>query len=102
MDYQVIYRTTYLDRIRPFVGKQLIKVLTGQRGVGKSYILKQLILQSIQNQPESTSIYVNKEDMQYASIKTADDLHQYVLEHTKSGFQNNVYIDEIQTIKEFE
>lgn len=82
MDYQVIYRTTYLDRIRPFVGKQLIKVLTGQRGVGKSYILKQLILQSIQNQPESTSIYVNKEDMQYASIKTADDLHQYVLEHT--------------------
>lgn len=102
MNNNIIYRKTYLDRIRPFVGKQLIKVLTGQRRVGKSYILKQLLHQNTQDQPESNSIYINKEDMQFASIKTAEDLHQYVLGHTKSGSRNNVYIDEIQEIKHFE
>lgn len=38
----IIDRPLYTDRIAPFVGKGIIKVLTGQRRVGKSYILKQL------------------------------------------------------------
>lgn len=33
----------YTDKIRPFVGKNIIKVLTSQRRVGKSYILYQLM-----------------------------------------------------------
>jgi predicted AAA+ superfamily ATPase len=36
-------RSTYLDKIKPFIGQQIIKVLTGQRRVGKSYLLYQLI-----------------------------------------------------------
>lgn len=34
----LITRNNYLDAIRPFTDKQLIKVLTGQRRVGKSVI----------------------------------------------------------------
>lgn len=102
MENEVIYRKSYLERIQPFIGKQLIKILTGQRRVGKSYILKQLILQTRKNSPESNIIYINKEDMQFASIKTADDLYQYVLDHTKTGIQNMVFIDEIQEINHFE
>ena len=39
---QLINRQYYTDLIAPFIGKNIIKVLTGQRRVGKSYILKQL------------------------------------------------------------
>jgi predicted AAA+ superfamily ATPase len=35
-------RDLYLKRIAPFIGKPVIKVLTGMRRVGKSYLLRQL------------------------------------------------------------
>lgn len=38
-----IHRPTYTDKIKPFVGKQIIKILTGQRRVGKSYVLYQMV-----------------------------------------------------------
>jgi len=36
-----IPRLVYSERIKPFIGKEIIKVITGQRRVGKSYILFQ-------------------------------------------------------------
>jgi len=36
-------RPIYLDKIRPFMGKDIIKVLIWQRRVGKSYVLFQII-----------------------------------------------------------
>jgi predicted AAA+ superfamily ATPase len=38
-----IKRSHYEKLIKPYIGKDLIKVLIGQRRVGKSYILKQTI-----------------------------------------------------------
>ena len=43
MKKDLIYRQRYLDTVRPFIGKQLIKVFTGQRRVGKSYLLFQIM-----------------------------------------------------------
>ena len=40
---QIESRNTYLDRVRPFIGKNIIKVFTGQRRVGKSYLLFQIM-----------------------------------------------------------
>ena len=37
-----IPRPLYTDRFKPYIGKDLIKVITGQRRVGKSVILSQL------------------------------------------------------------
>lgn len=39
---KLINRPAYTDRIVPFINKNIIKVLTGQRRVGKSCILSQL------------------------------------------------------------
>ena len=36
-------RNTYVDRIRPFMRKTLVKVMVGHRRVGKSFILYQLM-----------------------------------------------------------
>lgn len=55
-----IKRDLYSKRIQPFINKGVIKVLTGQRRVGKSYILRQL-MNEIENQhPKANIIYINK------------------------------------------
>ncbi|MDR2844231.1 MAG: ATP-binding protein [Candidatus Symbiothrix sp.] len=97
-----IIRSKYQNKITPFIGKQLIKVLTGQRRVGKSFILKQIILQIEKEDPTAHILYINKEDMSFDSIQTAHDLNNYVLQHTKEGIKNYVFIDEIQEIAQFE
>ena len=102
MENTIIPRPQYMNRIKPFVGKQLIKVLTGQRRVGKSYILRQLMQDAEAISPTSNIIYINKEDMRFDKIKTAEDLYDYVQKKSKEGVLNRVYIDEIQEIKNFE
>jgi len=47
----IIPREHYLQQVSPFVGKNLIKVLTGQRRVGKSYLLFQLMQHILQQDP---------------------------------------------------
>lgn len=102
MPEEIIFRQKYQDKIQPYIKKQLIKVLTGQRRVGKSYILKQLMQQISINEPESNIVYINKEDLSFDKIKSASDLNTYVIENTVKGVSNYIFIDEIQEIKEFE
>lgn len=95
-------REQYIARISPFMNQAIVKVLTGQRRVGKSYLLFQLI-KKIQNEvPEASIIYINCEDFEFESIQTAKDLHEYVLSHRKEGQRNYIFIDEIQDIVDFE
>lgn len=94
-------RASYLKRLRPFIGKQLIKVLTGQRRVGKSYLLYQIIAHIRAIEPEAPIIYVNKEDLAFATIKNAEDLHAYIMAHKAQG-KTYVFIDEIQDIVGFQ
>ena len=102
MKKDLIYRQRYLDTVRPFIGKQLIKVFTGQRRVGKSYLLFQ-IMQEIRSADEHAPIiYINKEDLSFSHLKTAQELADFVLSEKKHGQKNYVFIDEIQEIANFE
>lgn len=95
-------RLTYLKKVLPFIDKQVIKIFTGQRRVGKSYLLFQ-IMQYIQQQNKKAAIiYINKEDLTFVSIQTAQQLYDYILLHKSKSKKNYVFIDEIQEIKEFE
>jgi predicted AAA+ superfamily ATPase len=98
----LIIRERYAAKIQPYVGKQLIKVITGQRRVGKSYILRQTMAHIRQLDAEAHIIYVDKESMAFAAIKTAEDLNSYVHQNAKQGVANYVFIDEIQEIAQFE
>ena len=99
---QLIKRTSYTERIAPFINKNIIKVLTGQRRVGKSCILQQIQDHIMQTQPESNTICINKELEEYSFIRTHDDLSQYVKDHLKEGKANYLFIDEVQDIQGFE
>ncbi len=98
----IIYRPTYTDAIIPFIGKNIIKVLTGQRRVGKSCILKQIQEYIDKTRPESNTIFINKEFDEFLSIRTNEDLSEYVSNHMKQGVENYLFIDEIQDIEGFE
>lgn len=102
MDEDIIFRSKYSEKLVPFIGKQLIKVLTGQRRVGKSYILKQTILYISQIDPSAHIVYINKENLVFDSIRNAGDLNNYVLNNTKEGVVNYIFVDEIQEIEQFE
>ena len=58
---EYITRQHYLDRVKPYIGKDIIKVITGQRRVGKSYLLFQIMDVVTAADPEAQIIYINKE-----------------------------------------
>lgn len=97
----ILSRPHYLEKIQPFINQPIIKVITGQRRVGKSYLLFQIINLILEQQPEANIIYINKEDLAFSSIRTASDLNDYVLAHKAVKSKTYVFIDEIQDIKDF-
>jgi uncharacterized protein len=96
-----IAREAYLSRLRPFYNKQLIKVLTGQRRVGKSYLLSQIMTEILEQFPKANCIFINKEKHEFDEITDYKELHEYVEKKSVPGM-NYLFIDEVQDIKEFE
>jgi uncharacterized protein len=77
-------------------------VLVGQRRVGKSSLLVQL-MEIIQLQDEKANIiYINKELFEYDGLRNHKDLMAQVIEKTKNEVNNYLFIDEIQDIENFE
>lgn len=98
----LIKRQEYIEQIIPFMQKNLIKVLTGQRRVGKSFLLYQLMEHILQSNPDANLIYINFEDFAYSKIQTAEDMYTYILSKSKKKGINYIFIDEIQEVADFE
>ena len=97
-----IPRLRYLERIQPFIGKDLIKVITGQRRVGKSFLLFQIMDAIREKQPKTTFVYINKELDEFSQITDYKELLDYVKTIPRTGEKIVLVIDEIQDIQEFE
>ena len=98
----LIFRDKYFQKIRPFINKNLIKVLTGQRRVGKSYLLLQIKEEIKRADINANIIYINKEDFEFRFIKDSEDLYRFTESKISSKNRNYLMIDEVQDIKEFE
>ncbi len=100
----MIKRELYMKRIRPFIGSDLIKVMTGIRRCGKSVMLeliKQELIESGVNPIQFISI--NFEDLSYSHLQTAKSLHDEITNRAKD-IDGKVYLffDEIQEVKDWE
>lgn len=100
-------RVSYTERIKRALGNTLIKVLTGQRRVGKSYIMRQLMDSLVKEQhlnPKNI-LYLNMEMYELSSVSDADALAQliglYEAEIQPNG-KVYIFIDEIQTVSGWE
>jgi predicted AAA+ superfamily ATPase len=80
-----IERPIYLERIKPHIGKNIIKVLVGQRRVGKSSLLLQLMDIIGQQDPTSNIVYINKELFEHDSLRNYKDLMKSVNAQTIKG-----------------
>lgn len=100
-------RSEYLATITRYIGNKLIKVLVGQRRVGKSYVLRQIInyLTSVKGVNPQNIFYLNKEYTAFDEVKASSDL-EALFNYYRQQFNlaNKIYIflDEVQNILNWE
>ncbi len=102
MDKELIYRPTYLEKIKPYIDAKLIKVFTGQRRIGKSYIMKMTSDYILSENKNANCIYIDKEQYDFDFIYDYHTLINYVETKIQAKRNNYLFIDEIQEIQEFE
>ena len=97
-------RELYIEKIKSFIDKDIIKVLTGIRRSGKSVMLKLIMEELKQNKiDEKQFININFENLINIELTTADKLYEYILKKA-SEIKKKCYIflDEIQEVKDWE
>ena len=102
MNNLILERETYLQRLTVWIDKPVIKVIIGQRRVGKSMFMCQIIEHVKSNNPDANIIYINTEDEEYQHITNYKILQTEVNKRISASKKNYLFIDEIQDIKEFE
>ena len=100
----MIKRELYMSRIRPFIGTDLIKVMTGIRRCGKSVMLKLIQQELTESGVSSTQfISINFEDMCYSHLLTVQALNDEIVKRAKEiGGKVYLFFDEIQEVKDWE
>lgn len=100
----MVNRKLYLDKVCNFIDKDVIKIITGMRRCGKSYLFK-LITQELKKRGinESDILLIDLELPKYNSITTREQLDEIVLNFLENH-ENKVYLlfDEIQNVKDWE
>ena len=96
-----IIRQTYLNMIDKYLGKDTIIIITGQRRVGKSSILR-LFKHKVDILENTNVIYIDKEKKEFDTIRTYHDLNSYIDKHRDTSKLNYILVDEIQEIEQFE
>jgi uncharacterized protein len=99
---KIIIRQKYLDKALSFKGISLIKVFTGQRRTGKSYLMHMVADAIVQMEPDANIIFVDMELMEFAALNKATELYASVKAKLKGGAANYLFIDEVQEIEDFE
>ncbi len=100
---EMIRRNLYLDRIRPFIDQDLIKVLIGLRRSGKTILLSQIRDVLLERGVSKENIIeINFESRRFKELEAADIFYQYVTERVKQA-KGRVYLffDEIQHVEEW-
>lgn len=101
MDY--IIREKYISKIKPFINKPVLKILTGMRRVGKSSLLHIIKDEILKDVADENKIYINFETTNLLSINNVNSLLEYLkpsLEDVKSKVY--FFFDEIQVIDGWE
>ena len=101
MDY--IIREKYISKIKPFINKPVLKILTGMRRVGKSSLLHIIKDEILKDVADENKIYINFEATNLLSINNVNSLLEY-LKPLLEDVKGKVYFffDEIQVIDGWE
>ena len=95
-------RPIYIEKVRNYMYRNIIKVFVGQRRVGKSVLLRQVSELIIKEKSNANVIFISKEDLAFEFIRNYQDLVNYSESKIQSDAENFLFIDEIQDIEDFE
>lgn len=98
----MIERKEYLDALRRWRDKQVIKAITGIRRCGKSTLME-LFQEELRRDgvPEDRIIAINLEDYSHIELRDPLKLHAYIVEHADKTEKTYVFLDEIQNVADF-
>ncbi|MGN0048156.1 MAG: AAA family ATPase [Bacteroides sp.] len=91
-EISMINRPYYIDAVERQLGKDTIIILTGQRRIGKSYILR-LLRDKFASDCDNHVLYIDKEKYEFDSIKSYQELNTYINLHLEKGKKNYILID---------
>ena len=96
-------REDYLSKIRGFYDDTMIKVITGIRRCGKSYLLKTIIEElKEKGVKDKDIIYIELDSKTYKNIKTPEELEKTIDNLVKDNDFKYLFIDEVQNVKGYE
>lgn len=97
-------RKSYLDKLISADGNGMIKIITGIRRCGKSFLLFELFKNHLINQgiPVDHIVSINLEDRRNKRLRNPDSLLEYIDSQLKDHDKYYILLDEIQLVPEFE
>lgn len=99
-------RPLYTANINQYLGNKVVKVLTGQRRVGKSYILRQTAMHLMRQGVSGNNIvFINRELTAFDFIENYKDLDNFIRlyrQELKPEGRIYIFIDEVQDIEGWE
>ena len=95
-------RRKYLDDIIRTIGTEDIKVITGVRRSGKSFLLDDFKKYVIENVKDANIISFDLSSLKYEELREYHALNDYVEKHYVNNKKNFLFIDEVQMCKGFE
>ena len=95
-------RRKYLDDIIRTIGTEDIKVITGVRRSGKSFLLDDFKKYVIENVKDASIISFDLSSLKYEELREYHALNDYVEKHYVNNKRNFLFIDEVQMCKDFE
>ncbi|MBQ9071731.1 MAG: ATP-binding protein [Bacilli bacterium] len=98
----MVNREIYLDELKRFKDKDLIKVITGIRRCGKSTLFD-LYVDYLKTEgiKDNQIIQINLEEPKY-HFENYMELYNYINEKLNKNKKNYVFLDEVQNIPEFQ
>lgn len=97
-------RELYTKQLSSYIDKPMIKVITGIRRSGKSFLLKLIKEELISRKiDENNIIYINYESLKLEKYRDYSSLYKFVMSKIKNK-DNRYYllIDEIQEVNDWE
>ena len=97
-------RKEYLDKLISAEGNGMIKIITGIRRCGKSFLLFNIFRKHLLERgvTENHIIQVNLEDRRNRKLRDPDALLKYIDAQIVNKEKYYILLDEVQMVKEFE
>ena len=99
---KLIRRNKYMDDLYSLKNTPDIKIITGVRRCGKSFLMNMFIDELKISEPESNILRINFNDFENNELMDYKKLHAYIMDNYKKDKINYLFIDEVQMCKNFE